>query len=296
MDPSRILVVTLGWIALLPSGAHALGDFLYRLDRAEVIGNASGGAGCSEDFSAGLGGWTPALGMPVAVGGLVEFEDPGEVSDLVSTFHDVEYVREDLQSPGACQLSSAGGPASLITEWVATGPGGPGDYYGHQLVYALSLTSAESIAIQLRTMTPDVAAELGVTPGLRVELLRLELDTSDPGAIVLAAPIDSQSVPITKSDITSATGNRIYLRLDYAFGTVDASYSLDGGASFLPVGSTVSSFDFALGPGLFWAGAGAITLPPPPAVPALPGVAGPVLAALLAVLSGLFLAQRRGRA
>jgi len=119
-------------LLLVTSSAHAAHSvFFYQLDSAGVVGNASGGAGCSEGFGSGLGGWSQTIGDAVASGGFVEFENPGESVGVLQTFYDLLLEREDIRAPSGCELNFGAGDATLTTEWVNYVPKLLGDLYGH---------------------------------------------------------------------------------------------------------------------------------------------------------------------
>lgn len=259
--------------------------FFYQLDSARVVGNASGGAGCFEGFGAGLGGWTQAIGNPVASGGFVEFQDPGESVGVLRTSYDLLLEREDIQGPAACDVTFGGGNATLTTEWVNHVPNLPGDFYGHQFVYAITPTLVESIIVSVIQLDATVAAEFGLAPGLFVSQSKLLLDATDPNDIVLASAIEYQTAPITEAQLSGATGQRIYLRLFYddVSSTVVASYSIDGEATYPSPFTSVSSSFAGLAPGRFW-GTGAATTSPK-AAPSLSPLGGALLASLLLAAS-----------
>ena len=289
------LLLTAQVALLLAAGAaranHSV--FFYQLDSAGIVGNASGGAGCFEDFAAGLGGWFPALGNPVASGGFVEFENPGEVSGAFLPFYDVLLEREDIQAPATCDVVAGGGNATYTTEWVNAVPNLPGDFYGHQFVYAVSLTFVEAIIVSVTRLDAGLAAEFGLPPGLFISQSKLQLDSTDPDDIVLASPIDTQLAPISEAELAGATGGRVYLRLVYDQDSVNvvASYSLDGGASYQSPFTAVDVGNFGFVPARFWATGAAATRGTN--VPALSRLAGTLLAGLLVAASLGILRTRR---
>lgn len=293
--PAGRCVTGLGSVLLATIAAQAQASpFSYQLDSARVAGNASGGAGCFEEFVGGLGGWTQVRGDAVASAGLVTFQNPGALEGVLQTEYDLDLEREDIQGPSACFVSLGGGDAIFTTVWVNHLPALPGGYYQQQFVYALSPTLAESITVSLERFNASVAGELGIAPGLHVSQSRLLLDSTDPNDIVLAAPIQSQTAAITESELANATGERTHLRLTYedSSQTVYASYSLDGEATYQsPFTPLVSNFGASIGPGLFWAGGGAITLLPTE-VPSLSPIGSAVLAGLLLLGASLRRARR----
>jgi hypothetical protein len=268
--------------------------FLYQLDRGQVAGNASGGSGCAEEFDGGLNGWTPLNGNPTALGGFVDFENPGAIVDVLQTVYDLALERVDLQSAATCALAVGGGNATLTTEWVNHLPSEPGGFYGHQLAYAISPTAVEAITLYVRNPDAAVAAELGISSGLQVGLDRLLLDMTDPQHVVLAAPIVSQVASLSEAQLAGATGQRIHLRLEYDEGasTVTGAYSLDGEATYQsPFTPVTSQFGALSVPGLFIATAGAVNTPTP--VPTLSPMGISLLTGLL--IGGSLATRRFGR-
>lgn len=271
--------------------------FFYQLDSAGVVGNASGGAGCSSGFASSLEGWTQNNGDPVAAGGFAVFQDPAAPDDLFSSVYDLALEQEVLAGPGACILSAGDGDATLTTEWVNHVPELPGGFYGLQLAYAITPTQVEATTLVVRNLDAAVAAELGVAPGLQLAQTRLLLDATDPNDLVLLGPVQTQTTPLAEAQLAGATGDRVFLRLSYdeLSGSVVGSYSLDGEASYAsPFTPLPSNFPASPFPGLFFAIAGAVqsTGPPSPlSVPSLSPLGGAVL------LAGLLFAgaQRRKR-
>lgn len=287
---SQLGLCALATVLLTASAARAdHTTFLYQLDSARVVGNASGGAGCTETFDAGLNGWVQAIGEAVASGGLVTFQNPGQHQDVLRTFYDLTLDREDIEAPAACHLVAGGGDATLTTEWVNHLPNTPGGFHGHLLLYQTSNpVITEGIFVSLANFEGLVASEIGVAPGLIVVQNKMRLDITNPSDIVLASAMELQTVAITEAQLAAAVGQRIYLRLFYdeSAKTVEASYSLDGEATYQTPFTPVSTAFSSAGVGRFWATGDPLT-PAMTATPSLGPIGAAGLAALLLVASAI---------
>jgi hypothetical protein len=265
-------------VAALLGAAPAAADhtvFFYQLDSFEVQGNASAGAGCFEGFDSGLNGWTEVISQVDVAGGFVNFENPGEHREILLPFYDLLLDREDIQSPPSCFLTWGQGDAVLTSEWVNHLPNLPGGFQGHMIVYATPSPGIfEGINVSLGHFDAAVAGELGVPSGLLIGQNLFRMDVTSPGNEVLIEPMQIQTTSITPAALAAATGQRLYLRLSYdeGLGTVAASYSLDGGSSFVSPFTPVPTQFSGAGPALVWATVDPLTALVP-SVPALPPAA-----------------------
>lgn len=293
----RRMLQVLPLVAALLGAAGALADhteFFYQLDSAGVVGNASNGAGCFEDFDAGFGGWSPAIGNPTVSGGFVVFENPGEHQDVLLPFYDLVVDREDIRAPSACQLTYGNGDATLTTEWVNHMPSLPGGFHGIMLFYPLGSSLVEGFNVSLSNADATVAAEFGIAPGLHLSQNRFLLDTSDPQAVVLADEIEIQTAALAEAALASAVGGRIFLRLSYdeTAQTIVGSYSLDGEATYLSPFVPVTTAFSSAGPASFWVIGDPMT--PLPKVPALHPFGVTLLVGLIVASGGRSLRSTRG--
>lgn len=273
-------------LAALPAWSDHT-DFLYELDSMEVTGNTS----CFDDFSGGLADWSKVIGDAEAIGGFAVFQDPGEHRDLLLSHYDLILDREDI-AWATCALTWGQGSAEITSSWVNHLPNLPGGFQGHMIVYPDPAPGIfEGVNVSLGHFEDPVAAELGVPEGLLIGQNKYRLDGPNN---VLTQPIEIQTVNITPAELAGATGGRIYLRLHYdeGAGTVEASYSLDGGTTFLTPFTPVTTAFSSAGSAQIWALGDPLT-PFAPDVPALPAPAAGLLALPLAIAAGVALRRVR---
>jgi hypothetical protein len=227
---SAITILAIGSLLIMVGRVDAT-PYSFSVDRFHVVGNLPGDI--VDEFDDGvLDPWNIQVGTAVESGGVVTFSDPGEVADY---FQDNLHVTQERSSveveaaTGVFAVADGSGDFVVESRWLTVLP----DLnLGYGMTFHYPPSEFDQVWIGIYNLEalalPLLGAPAGTVSGSYISFIRI---SPGPGTGLYNLTFEYQAVPVVASDIT---GDIVFrLLFDDTANSFSATYSLDGGSTFL---------------------------------------------------------------